>query len=163
MNKYPQEGCLLIIQELHGMKGLSTGRENQRADFVDSLYKNLKQKAKAAIVQHNKNSLMASAYLNDGLDPEECVELLIIEGDISREAANAYVNMAQSERSVNNEDGNEYSFQFEDIHGKLWSSHDIGITVHASSDDEAWEKAEEVIFTNLVVDPDKVISVDRIS
>lgn len=145
------------------MKGLSTNRENQRTDFVDSLYKNLKQKAKAAVIQHNRLSTMASAYLTDGLDPQECVELLIIEEDISRDAANAYVNMAQAEHSVAGIEGGEYSFQFEDIHGKVWSSHDIGITVRASSDDEAWEKAEELIFTNLSVDPDKVVSVDRIS
>ena len=144
------------------MKGLSTGRENQRTDFVDSLYKNLKQKAKAAVVKHNKLSAMASAYLTDGLDSQECVELLMIEGNVSRDAAYAYVNMAEAQHSVR-EEGNEYSFQFEDIHGKIWSSHDMGIIVRASSDDEAWEKAEEIIFTNLSVDPDKVVSVDRIS
>lgn len=145
------------------MKGLSTNRESQRADFVDSLYKNLKQKAKAAVIQHNRISAIASTYLADGLDPQECVELLIIEGDLSRDAAAAYVNMAQAENTGSDAEGGEYSFQFEDIHGKVWSSHDIGMTVRASSYDEAWEKAEEIIFTNLSVDPDKVVSVDRIS
>ena len=144
------------------MKGLLTGRDNQRTDFVDSLYKSLKSKAKAAVGKHNRLSALASTFLSDGLDPQECVELLIIEGSVSRDAASAYVDMAQSESPIT-EDGNEYSFQFEDTHGKIWSSHDIGITVQASSDAEAWEKAEESIFTNLSIDPDKVISVDRIS
>jgi len=144
------------------MKSLSTGRENQRTDFVDSLYKSLKIKVQAAVGKHNRLSVLASTFLSDGLDPQECVELLIIEGNISREAATAYINMAQAQSPVT-ENGDEYSFQFEDSHGKIWSSHDIGITVYASSDDEAWEKAEETIFTNLSIDPDKVIGVDRIN
>lgn len=163
MNKYPKEGCLSIIQEINGMKGLATGRENQRADFVDSLYKSLKQKAKAAYGKHNKLCVLASVYLSDGLDPQECAELLIIEGNISRDAANAYISMAQAQQPEIDEGSGEYSFQFEDIHGKVWSSHDVGITVKASSDDEAWEKAEEIIFTNSSVEPDKIVSVDRIS
>jgi len=127
------------------MKGSSTGRENQRTDFVDSLYKNLRNKTEAAIGKHSRLSKLASTFLSDGLDPQECIELLIIDGGISRDAASAYVNMAQAESPVA-EDGNEYSFQFEDTHGKIWSSHDIGMTIHASSDTEAWEKAEETIF-----------------
>jgi hypothetical protein len=144
-------------------KVTSTGRENQRVDFVDSLYKSLKKKAEVAYNKHNKLCALSSVYLSDGLDPQECAELLIIEGNISREAANAYISMAQAKQPEINEDGGEYSFQFEDIHGKVWSSHDIGMTVRASSDDEAWEKAEEVIFINSGIEPDKVVSVDRIS
>lgn len=144
-----------------GDKCNSTGRENQRTDFVDSLYKSLKSKTEIAVGKHNRLSTLAGTFLSDGLDLQECVELLIIEGGISREAANAYVNMAQSQSSII-EGGDEYSFQFEDTHGRIWSSHDIGMTVRASSDEEAWEKAEESIFTNLAIDPDKVISVDRI-
>ena len=143
------------------MKGISTGRENQRTDFVDSLYKSLKKKAKDAVGKHNRMCSLASVYLADGLDPEECIELLIIEGNVSRSAATSYVNSAQSESLV--VDDGEYSFQFEDVHGKVWSSYDIGVTVQASSDNEAWNKAEEIIFTNLSVDPDKIINVDRIS
>jgi hypothetical protein len=145
------------------MKGLSTNRESQRTDFVDSLYRSLKQKTKSAIAQHNKLAAMASAYLSDGLDAQECIELLIIDGDISRDAANAYVNMAQAANAESHEDGDEYSFQFEDVHGKVWSSYDVGMTIRAASSEEAWEKAEEIIFTKLSVDPDKVISVDRVS
>jgi len=145
------------------MKGLSTNRESQRIDFVDSLYKNLKQKAKSAVFKHNRLSKIASEYLSDGLDPQECSELLIIEGNISRDAANSYVVAAQSERSLINLEGSEYSFQFEDTRGKIWSSYDMGITVRASSYDEAWEKAEEIVFNNLSVEPDKIIGVDRIS
>lgn len=148
------------------MKGLSkqsslTGRENQRADFVDSLYKNLHKKTEAAIDKHNKLFALASTYLADGLDPQECAELIIIENSISREAANAYVNMAQSE---NTDDSglSEYSFQFEDVHGKIFCSYDIGRVVRASSNEEAWEKAEEMIFSDLSIEPDRIISVDRI-
>lgn len=153
------------------MKGLSTGRENQRADFVESLYKSLRKKTETALGEHNKLSTLASVYLSDGLDPSECIELLIIESNISRDAANAYVSMAQTQQSNQsnqlnqpiNEDSGEYSFQFEDIHGKIFSSADIGITLKAFSDDEAWEKAEEYIATNTLIESDKIISVDRIS
>ena len=143
------------------MKGISTGRENQRVDFVDSLYKSLKKKAKDAVGKHNKMCSLASVYLSDGLSPEECVELMIIEGNLTRSAAISYVDAAQSDNPII--DDGEYSFQFEDVHGKVWSSYEIGSTVRASSDDDAWNKAEEIIFTNLSVEPDKVVSVNRIS
>jgi len=144
------------------MKVFATGREAQRTAFVDSLYKSLRKKTEEAIEKHNKIAVTASTYLNDGLDPQECIELLMIEGNISREAASSYVNMAQAETKVSTGQ-NEYSFVFEDVYGKVWSSHDIGKTITASSTEEAWEKAEEMVFSNPSVEPEKIVSVDRIS
>lgn len=146
------------------MKGLSTGRENQRADFIDSLYKSLKNKTKIAVNKHNRLSVLASTYLSDGLDPEECVELLIIEGNISRDAAGAYVNMAQSQipDRDDRDDGNEYSFQFEDDKGRIFSSYDIGIKVFSSSESDAWEKSEEAIYSCENIDGFRLLSVSKI-
>lgn len=142
-----------------------TARENQRSDFVDSLYKSIKIKTEIAINRHAKLCVLAATHLQDGLEPDECVELLIIDGKISRNAAKAYVDLAKSEieTSIEDENNHEYSFQFEDIHGRIWGSYDVGKVVKASSAEEAWEKAEELIFTDLAVEPEKVISVDRIS
>lgn len=139
-------------------KVLNTNDIRQVA-FVDSLHKALKENTYNAIKDHNKIIAKASLYLNDGVTDEECVELLVIDG-IPREAASGYVEKAHDE---NYEDIKpEYSFQFEDVYGKTWSSHDINKTVFASNDEEAWGKSEKVIFSLPSIEPDKIISVDRI-
>jgi len=144
------------------MKIASTGREAQRSEFVDSLYNSLRKKTAKKIEDHKKLIVMASSYVKDGLDSDECTELLMIEGGLSREAATGYVNMARELKPENENEQYEYSFQFEDINGKSWSSHDIGKIIVASSDSEAWEKAEEIIEENTTVEGDRILSVNRI-
>ena len=137
----------------------STGIDIQRAAFVDSLYNSLRQQADSALKDRDKILLEAESFLEDGLSESEAIELLIIDHRISREAAESYISMS-SDNDIKS-DGNEYSFQFSDDYGKVWSSHDIGKVVYASSDEEAWAKAEQVI---LEVDSelDSVLSVNRV-
>lgn len=142
------------------MKSASTGREIQRSEFVDSLYNSLRKKTAEKIENHKRLVAMASSYVHDGLENSECVELLMIESGLSREAAAGYINMANE---LNSPEGQfEYSFQFEDTNGKSWSSHDIKKVVIASSDTEAWEKAEEIIESVSDIEGDRVTSVNRI-
>jgi hypothetical protein len=143
------------------MKITSTGRDLQRSEFVDSLYNSLRKKTAAKIDDHKKIISMASSYVSDGLEESECIELLIIENGLSREAATGYVNMVR-ESSVDNGNGDEYSFQFEDVNGKAWSSHDIGKILTASSESEAWEKAEKIIESIPNIEGDRVTSVSKI-
>jgi len=141
----------------------ATNLDEQRVTFVESLYNSLKQQAAKALVDHHKLVAIASAYLDDGLEESECVELIMLDG-ISREGAEGYVAMA-----MNNEEENsnnklpEYSFQFEDSYGKIWSSYDIDRTVRATSSEEAWEKAETIADASPDLEIQKVIAVTRIS
>lgn len=143
------------------MKKNVTGREIQRVDFVESLYKNLKKQTRQAEAMQERWIKMASIYIDDGMTEEECAELLIIDG-LNREAARGYAEMAVS--NLNGECGEfEYSFQFEDIDGRVWSSSDLGKIVKASSDQEAWTKAEDVIFSDIYeCEPERLVSVDKI-
>ena len=134
----------------------------QRVTFVESLYNSLKKQTAKAIDDHQKLIAKAKAYLNDGLDESECVEMLIIDG-LNREAASGYVNLARTGNSDSEEGLYEYSFQFEDVYGKVWSSHDIGKTVRASTEDEAILKVEETLSSDTDLEADKIISVNRIS
>ena len=143
------------------MKISSTTNDLDRLSFVESLYKQIRKQTKDAIHDHEKLLAKASLYVEDGLSPSECSELLVIDG-ISREAAESYVQMASSQRPRLN-GRYEYSFHFEDVYGKTWSSYDIGRAVFASSDEEAWERAEETIFADPSIEPEKVVSVDRVS
>lgn len=136
----------------------STNRDMQRLTFVESLHNSLKKQAVKAILDQNKFIALASNYVEDGLDDNECVELLMIDG-ISREAAESYVLMAQSNKEEMG-DLQDYSFQFEDEYGKIWSSYDIGKTVKASDDNDAWIKAEETL--DEIEDAQKILSVQRI-
>ena len=100
----------------------------------------------------------ATQYIQDGMAMEESVELLMIDG-LSRQAATGYIEM------VMEESGNEeYSFQFEDSFGRILTSSDLGKFITASSEEDAWAKAEEYIFTDAEeYNPEKIISVNRIS
>ena len=141
------------------MKKQITSRDIQRVDFVDSLYKSLKTQAKEASVQQHRWIKMAEAYISDGMDEAECVELLMIDG-LSRNAAEGFTHMAIDK--CEDSDLHEYIFKFEDTFGKVWSSTDIGKIVRASSDDDAWEKAEEIIFSeNMDFEPERVVSVEK--
>jgi hypothetical protein len=135
----------------------------QRATFVESLYSSLRKQASKAIVEHNKMVAIAKAYIADGLEEQECVELLMIDG-ISREASECYVSMVTSEKQDNNLNNlNEYSFQFQDATGSILSSFDIGKTIRATNEDEAWTMAEEIVNSEVDVESQKLLSVNRIS
>jgi len=143
------------------MKNSSTTEDLRRLSFVESLYKELRQQTKTALQDHNRLVAKASLYLEDGLTSSECSELLVIDG-LTREAAESYVQLA-TENKPQLDGRYEYSFQFEDVYGKLWSSYDINHAVYASSDEEAWERAEEAMLSNPSVEPERIVSVDRVS
>ena len=143
-----------------------TNREIQRVTFVESLYNSIKKQTVKAIQDHNRFVTLAKSYVQDGLEQDECVELLMIDG-LSREAAESYASMILAEAQPEDNDGlHEYSFQFDDIYGKRWSSHDIGRMIKAASEEEAWERAEELLGSDKGIEsgiePDKVISVNRV-
>ncbi len=136
----------------------TTGRDLQRTDFIENLYKSLNKKTQQALASRDKWIKQATQYIQDGMAMEESVELLMIDG-LSRQAATGYIEM------VMEESGNEeYSFQFEDSFGRVLTSSDLGKFITASSEDDAWAKAEEYIFTEAEeYNPEKIISVNKIS
>lgn len=133
----------------------------QRATFVESLYGSLKKQAAKAVEDHDKIVTLASSYLADGLEESECVELLMIDG-LHRDSAESYTAMAMA-NAPDNEDLSEYTFQFEDSSGKLWSSFDIGKTVQASSSEDAWTKTEDMLFSHPDFETERIVTVTRIS
>lgn len=144
------------------MKRTITNRDVQRTDFVKNLYENLRKNTKEAIDLHKKLTVKASSYLKDGLDPDECIELMILDG-ISREAASKYVEMAHDSNAQDEDEGlYDYSFVFEDSFGKLVSSHEIDKMIKAASDQEAWQKAEEFVSDDTEYEAEKIVSVERI-
>lgn len=140
----------------------TTNRDVQRVMFIDSLHTSMKKKASKAIVEHKRFLSLASSYLQDGLEADESIELLMIDG-LNREAAEGYVAEASGNGAIDIDEGlAEYSFQFEDSYGRIYTSFDIGKTVLAENDDDAWFKAEEITSTLPNVEAEKIISVYRI-
>ena len=129
------------------MKNATTGRGVQRTDFIQSLYNTLRKKTVKAIDSHKQLVSLASSYLQDGLEDKECIELLIIDQGLSRTAAEHFVEMVRSTPNISEDaaEENEYSFQFEDAHGNVLSSFDVGKIVTASSEKEAMEKADALM------------------
>ena len=125
------------------MKNPTTGIGTQRADFIESLYASLHKKTSKAIENQGKLIAMAASYLNDGLESNECAELLMIEGGLSRKSAEDYISMAKTNPTQSTKD--EYVFQFEDDSGNRMSSYEIRKVITASSEKEARDKAEEIL------------------
>ena len=144
------------------MTRLSTNMDLQRATFVESLSGSLKKQAAKAVADHDKLVTLAYSYLADGLEESECVELLMVDG-LRRDSAESYTAMAMSNASPNDMGLSEYTFQFEDSSGKLWSSFDIGKTVQASSTEDAWTRTEEMLFSHPDFETERIITVTRVS
>ena len=144
------------------MKNIATSRDYQRNDFVKNLYSSLRIKTQETLKASNKFASRANAYLQDGLEPEECVELLILDG-LNREASVRYVEMAQEQHRdyLQDSDATEYGFTFEDSTGRIWSSNDIKKVVTATSDEEAWDKVEDLLNSDDRYELEKVLSIER--
>lgn len=132
----------------------------QSSDFAKSLHQSLRKQAENLLQEQKDILTKTSEYLWDGLSEEECSELLIIEEGINREAALCFIQKAKSQ----SKDGlYEYSYSFEDVNGRVWSSFDIERNIYASSEEEAWTKVSETLDeADLFVDFDHIISVDRL-
>jgi hypothetical protein len=143
------------------MKVKSTSGDIRRLAFVEELYKQLRQQTQSAIEEHDSMIAKASDYLKDGVTEAECAELLVIDG-INRDSAESYVKAAKSD-STERDGLHEYSFQFEDVYGKIWSSYDVNQIIQASTDQEAWDKSENKIFSDPSIEPERIVSVNRIS
>ena len=144
------------------MSGPITSRDIQRSIFVESLHRSLKEQGAKLLKYHYRYASVAAAYLEDGLNEPECVELLMVDG-LSREAAEGYTSMAVA-GEVPTEDSSltEYNFIFQDTYGEIWSACDVGKTVMASSEDEAWVKAESILSSQRELEATKLISINRI-
>jgi hypothetical protein len=142
----------------------TTNRDIQRTTFVESLYNGLRQQTADAFQDQGRYIALASSYLEDGLDEGECAELLMIDG-LSRNSSESYIAMAVNNQieSVDEADMEEFTFQFEDLSGKIWSSHEIGKTIRAASEEDAWNKAEESVYSDEMLEADRIIAVQKIS
>lgn len=143
------------------MKKIVTSRDLQRNDFVKSLYEKIHRNAVDAYKEHRKNAMKASSYLRDGLSPSECVELLILDG-LTREASMKYVDMAEDAYEPEEAGRYTYSFTFEDTHGRIWNSHEIGKIITADNDEDAWIKAEAFLGDDSQYESELIVSVDKI-
>lgn len=136
----------------------STNKDIRQATFIEGLSVSLRRAAK--VVNDNQRFIaLAKSYKEDGLDESECIELLMIDG-LPREAAESCLVVAENDIEEM-EKGSEYSFQFEDSEGRVWSSFDINRTITASSEEEAFTKAEDS-FSEPEDEDIKVLSVSRI-
>lgn len=143
------------------MKRIITALDIQKNDFVNSLYNEMRNRTRKAIEEHKKIASRVVNYLEDGMEDNECIELLILDG-FTREAAKEYIQLAKNNMDSEEDGLYEYSFSFEDNFGKLVNSHEISRIIKASSDEEAWQKAEEFVNEDTEYDAEKILSVERI-
>ena len=142
------------------MKNTLTSNDLQRTAFVQSLHDQIRIQAKKALKDHDKFCALASEYVDDGLDRSECLELLIVDG-LTREEADQYLNMIADQRQASS-GCSDYSFMFEDSHGRVWSSCDLNLTVSAANEESAWAEAESFAYSKPDLEIESIISVERI-
>lgn len=133
---------------------------DQRTLFVDSLYAHLKKETEKVKTEYNRYASLAHDYIESGLDDSEVAELLIVDG-LDRDAAKGYISMAKDNWGGEERD-QEFSFVFEDVYGNVFSSHDIGKTIFASSEEEAFKKASCLTGDDSEYEIQNIISVDLI-
>ena len=142
------------------MKTIITSNDLQRNDFITSLHEQMKVATKRDIHNHEAFLVKASQYMNDGLNTDECVELLIMDG-LNRETANQYMKYASDNQDMN-ADEHKYIFAFDDVHGRIWNSHDVNLTIVAGNENDAWAKAEQLINERDDLEIESILSVEKI-
>lgn len=118
----------------------STGRDIQTSIFLKSLRKEMDKMASSL----RKGEMIKEAfnYLEDGCDPSEVEELLIIDG-FDRDLVHSYFKKTLRSSVV---EGNvRWGFDIEDVYGKIVTHEDLGLEIHAFDESEALGKAEEMV------------------
>ena len=119
----------------------STGNELQRADFLSTLRGKLDKIANV----HSKIYSLANDYIAQGFDPSEVEELLTIDG-FDKVAVKACLDsIDESPEIVVTGSGKKFGFTVEDVYGRITTNAELNITIFASNEEEALEKAEEFI------------------
>jgi len=135
----------------------ATSREIQRSIFSDSLFKQLEDMEKCAGSRNASLAAKASEYREEGLAPDEVVDMLILDGFPSELSRN-HVKMGTTAQA---ESGDRWDFTYEDAYGRIWRGSQLGITVAANSKDEAIAAAVELVASG-EIQLERVIDAERI-
>ena len=135
----------------------ATSREIQRSIFSDSLFKQLEDMERSAGSRNASLAAKASEYSEDGLAPDEIVDMLILDGFPSELSRN-HVEMGLTARA---EFEDEWDFTYEDAHGRIWRGSQLGVTVAGASKEEAIAAAEALVASG-EIRLERVIDAERI-
>jgi hypothetical protein len=128
----------------------ATAREVQRSLFARSLGQHLGQHLDEQLtrIAASQSKLLAAAktYLNQGMSASETSELLVIDG-FHRDAVQSCMAQMSEPHVETTDSSKRWGFDAENVHGAIYSSSDLQLSVEASSEEEAWEKAEARIAT----------------
>jgi len=123
----------------------ATSREIQRSLFSDSLFGELE---KMEMTAESRNATLAAAaaeYTEEGLDPDEVIDMLIIDGFPSK-LSRKHVEMGI--RAVASEPTEGWDFLYEDGRGKIWRGSQLGMTVAGETREEAIDAARELVASS---------------
>ena len=136
----------------------ATGRDVQRNLFLGSLRSQLTHLDDI----HSNLMKSASEYLDQGMDYRETQELLILDGHNTEVVKACIAKLAESPSDEISEEGKKYGFNAEDGAGRTFSHADLGIVITASSENEAWEKAEEIVANSTAGCLERVVDIFEI-
>jgi hypothetical protein len=135
---------------------MKTGRTIQRGMFEESVDRQMD--VIAHLATKNELSKAAEEYLSQGMNPDETVELLSIDGyDSSMSKACVAMILGGMGKTAN--EVPEWGFEAEDAKGKIHTNFDQDLVITAKSESEALKKAKAIVEDR---DLDKVTRVFRL-
>jgi len=140
----------------------ATSREIQRSIFSDSLFKELEAMERSTESRNTSLGIKAAEYRNEGLDPSDIVDMLILDGfppALSRQyvetsTAASYIDM-QEECPL-------WDFLYEDASGRIWRGSQLGMTVTGEDREEAIKNAAALVASG-DIQLERVIDAERIT
>ena len=126
----------------------STPRECQRRIFVDSLYRELDKLAATADRRNHALSAKADKLLfEEGLSPDSCVDLLVMEGYDSSLARQCVSSVSTTRPTNGNTEtqSQKYNYSFVDHRGRIFTGRELGDIVEAETEEDAKIQIAEIL------------------
>mgnify|MGYP006282954821 CR=1 FL=1 len=138
----------------------ATSREIQRSIFSDSLFRELEMMERNAGSRNYRLAAKAMEYQDDGLEPDEIVDMLILDGfpaELSREHVMACAAASQIDTQ-----GDLWDFLYEDANGKIWRGSQMDMTVTGETREEAMSNAADLIASG-DIQLERIVDAERIT
>ena len=141
----------------------NTKRSSTKQIQTSMFFGNLRKEMDKMAQKCHKDDLVknAKSYIGMGLSKNETEELLKLDGYDS-EMVHSLMCSASFSEDFAEDLSQKWGFDLEDIYGRIYSNSDFGITISASTEKEACDKAEEEIEKFSTIQLDRIVDVYKI-
>ena len=137
----------------------SSANQVQSSIFVSNLREQMDKMAQSC----RKNEMVnrAHEYIRTGMSKGETEELLQLDG-FDKLMVRSFMENDNFSEEFADDMSQHWSFDIEDVHGRIYSSSDFGIVITAENEQEARSKAEEEVEKFSTIELDRVVDIYRV-